>query len=258
MSAGVAGSLTRTFANAYRDPQLAVLEGFHPARHALRFGAELRTAVTYDRPGLTAMAARLAPEALDVIEREVHEVDRALFDKLSPRSLTSPLLSVVPRPRQDLGAALADLRRPVVHLERPRDPGNVGAVIRVAAAAGVAAVLVSGEVDPWSPVVLRSGTGLQFAVPVAAADLPATTGRPVVAVDVAGEPLRPADLDPGSILVVGGERYGLPEAVRRRADRSVAIPMHDGVSSLNLATAVAALLFSWRAAVVERTGAEPW
>ncbi|MGH9092741.1 MAG: TrmH family RNA methyltransferase [Acidimicrobiales bacterium] len=250
--------LTRTFANAYRDPGLAVLEGFHPARHALRFGAELRVAVTYDRPGLTAMAARLAPESLDAIERVLQEVDRPLFDKLSPRSLTSPLLSVASRPRHDLAAALADVRRPVVHLEAPRDPGNVGAVIRVAAAAGVAAVLVSGQVDPWSPVVLRSATGLQYALPVAAAELPATTDRPVVAVDVEGEPLRPADLHPSSILVVGGERYGLPERIRRRADRSVAVPMRDGVSSMNLATAVAALLFSWRSAIVERTGAEPW
>lgn len=253
-----ASSFTRAFANAYREPSQVVLEGFHPTRHALRFGAELQLAVTYDRPALLALAGRLAPEAVATIEHVLHDVDRPLFDKLSPRSLTSPLLSVAARPADDLAGALRDLRRPVVHLERPRDPGNVGAVIRVAAAADVAAVLVSGQVDPWSPVVIRSATGLQFAVPVTATELPGDTGRPIVAVDVTGEPVRPSELDPASILVIGGERYGLPDRVRDLAQRSVALPMRDGVSSMNLATAVAALLYSWKAAVREGTGSDPW
>jgi RNA methyltransferase, TrmH family len=252
------GAFTRAFANAYRDPSLAVLEGFHPARHAVRFGARLQLAVTYDRPTLMSLAGRLAPETMPAVSQVLHDVDRPLFDKLSPRSLTSPLLSVAARPADDLAGALADLHRPVVHLEAPRDPGNVGAVIRVAAAAGVAAVLVSGQVDPWSPVVIRSATGLQYALPVAATELPRDTGRPIVAVDVEGEPLRPGELDPASILVVGGERYGLPDRIRGAAERSVSVPMRDGVSSMNLATAVAALLFSWKAAVRERTGSDPW
>ena len=253
-----AGRFTRAFANAYRDPSLAVLEGFHPARHALRFGAELQLAVTYDRTALMALAERLAPEAVPAIEHSVHDVDRPLFDKLSPRGLTSPLLSVAVRPQDDLAGALRDLRRPVVHLATPRIPGNVGAVIRVAAAADVAAVLVSGQVDPWSPVVIRSATGLQFAVPVAATELPEDTGRPIVAVDVTGQPLRPSELDPASILVIGGERYGLPDRIRHVAQRSVSLPMRDGVSSMNLATSVAALLYSWKEAVRERTGSDPW
>jgi TrmH family RNA methyltransferase len=251
-------NVTRAFANAYRDPSLVVLEGFHPARHAVRFGAELRLAVTYDRPALIALAGRLAPEVLPAVERVLQEVDGPLFDKLSPRSLTSPLLSVAVRPPARLADALGDRGRPVVHLEAPRDPGNVGAVIRVAAAADVAAVLVSGQVDPWSPVVIRSATGCQFAVPVSASELPVDTGRPIVAVDVTGDPVRPSELDPSSILVIGGERYGLPDRIREVAQRSVALPMREGVSSMNLATAVAALLYSWKAAVKERTGSEPW
>jgi RNA methyltransferase, TrmH family len=252
------GSFTRAFANAYRDPSLAVLEGFHPARHALRFGGELHLAVTYDRPALVALAGRLAPDIVPAIEQVLHDVDRPLFDKLSPRSLTSPLLSVAPRPPADPAGPLGDVGQPVVHPETPRDPGNVGAVIRVAAAADVAGVFVSGQVDPWSPVVIRSATGLQFAVPVVATELPLDTGRPIVAVDATGDQLRPSELDPASILVIGGERYGLPDRIRDVAERSVALPMRDGVSSLNLATAVAALLYSWKAGVRERTGSDPW
>lgn len=252
------GDLTRRFYVAYRSPSLAVLEGFHPARHALRFGAQLETAVTYDPDRLWALADRLAPDAAPHIERVLHVVDRERFRHLSQRSLSSPLLSICPRPVDGVPAAVADRTRPVVYLDRPRNPGNVGAVIRVAAAAGVGAVLVSGQVDPWSPVVLRSATGLQFALPVGTADLAVASGRPIVAVDAGGEPVEQAHLPPDAVLAVGGERYGLSGRVRALADRTVGIPMRPGVSSLNLATAVAAVLFSWRAAAVASNGTYPW
>ncbi|HVX20473.1 MAG TPA: TrmH family RNA methyltransferase [Acidimicrobiales bacterium] len=251
-------ALLRELANAYHDPARVVLEGFHPARHAVRFGATLRTAVTYDAGKLLAMAERLAPDVVPAVAAGLVEVDRSLFDKLCPRSLTSPLLSVTDRPPDRTADAVADRRRPVVCLESPRNPGNVGAVIRVAAAADVGAVLVTGQVDPWSPVVIRAAAGLQFAVPVGTATLPLPGHRPVVVLDADGDPLRSADLDPAAVLVIGGERYGLSPAVRRMAQRSVAIPMRPGVSSLNLATAVSAVLFAWRTAAEERTGAPPW
>ena len=79
-----------------------------------------------------------------------------------------------------------------------------------------------------------------------------------VTVDVDGEPIEETDLPHDAILVIGGERYGLSGRARALAHRSVGIPMRPGVSSLNLATAVAALLFSWRSAVLARTGVAPW
>lgn len=250
-------ALTRRFYAAYRNPALAVLEGFHPARHALRFGVRLEVAVTYDKAKLFALAERLAPECVPEIDEVVQVVTRERFTRLSQRSLSSPLLSICTRPDYDIEAVLADRTRPVVHLDRPRNPGNVGAVVRVAAAADLGAVTVSGQ-DPWSPVAIRSGTGLQFAVPVARAELLTTTGRPIVALDAASEPLDTASLAPDSIFVVGGERHGLPSWIRAAADRTVGIPMKPGVSSLNLATAVAALLYSWRTSAFERSGHYPW
>jgi RNA methyltransferase, TrmH family len=249
--------LTRRFHAAYHDPSLVVLEGFHPARHAVRFGSVLQTAVTYDRDRLMNLAERLAPDVVAAIDDVVQVVDAVRFRNLCPRPLSSPLLSITARPplRAELFAADG---RPVVHLEGPRNPGNVGSVIRVAAAADVAAVTVSGQVDPWLPVAIRSAAGLQFAVDVASAELPPVTDRPIVALDADGEPFRPSTLDPNAILVVGGERYGLSPEVRERADRTIAVPMRPGVSSINLATAVSAVLFSWRIAVFEQTGAAPW
>lgn len=249
-------ALLRDFANAYQDPSSVVLEGFHPARHAIRFGATVHTAVTYDRQKLLAIADRLAPDVVAPIVDRLVDVDRAVFDKLCPRTLTSPLLSITARPADRTDDAAADRRRPIVCLESPRNPGNVGAVIRVAAAADVAGVFVTGQVDPWSPVVIRAAAGLQFAVPVATAPIPAD--RPVVVLDADGDHLRPSDLDPASVLVIGGERYGVSADARRLAQRAVAIPMRPGVSSLNLATAVSAVLFAWKTAVEDRTGSPPW
>jgi RNA methyltransferase, TrmH family len=249
--------LTRRFYAAYRNPGLAVLEGFHPARHALRFGAQLDVAVTYDQQKLLKLAERLAPESVPGFEGVLQVVTRERFTRLSQRSLSSPLLSICARPDCDIDAALAERAKPMVHLDRPRNPGNVGAVVRVAAAADLGGVTVSGQ-DPWSPVAIRSATGLQFALPVAMTELSPTCGRPIVAVDVGGDPLDPGSLSPDSILVVGGERHGLPAWIREVAHRSVGVPMKPGVSSLNLATALAAVLYSWRTSVFERGGCYPW
>ncbi|HVC13566.1 MAG TPA: TrmH family RNA methyltransferase [Acidimicrobiales bacterium] len=249
--------LTRRFYAAYRNPQLAVLEGFHPARHALRFGARLDVAVTYDAQKLFTLAERLAPESIPAIEDALRVVTLERFSRLSQRSLSSPLLSICARPHYDIAAVLAERTKPAVHLDRPRNPGNVGAVVRVAAAADLAAVTVSGQ-DPWSPVAIRSATGLQFALPVAFAELAPSCGRPIVALDVGSDPLDTGSLPPDSILVVGGERHGLPGWIREVAHRSVGLPMKPGVSSLNLATALAAVLYSWRISAFERDGRYPW
>ena len=253
-----AADLTRTFYAAYQDPTRTVLEGFHPVRHALRFGATLQVAVTYAPDRLAALVTRLAPEIASPLEAALQVVDRARFGHLSRRSLSSPLLAIADRPPDKLAVALAERTKPVVHLERPRNPGNVGAVIRVAAAAGVGAVTLSGTLDPWSPVVLRSATGLQYALPVGLAELPEPGGRPIVAVAVDGEPVESAELPADAILAIGGERFGLSAEVRTRAHRVIGIPMRAGVSSLNLATAVSAVLFSWRTAAVARSGTPPW
>jgi TrmH family RNA methyltransferase len=111
----------------------------------------------------------------------------------------------------------------------------------VGAAAGAAAVLSTGTADPWHPDALRGSAGLHFALPVARVAAVPETDRPLVALDPSGEPLRALPDRP--LLVFGSERQGLSEAVLARADARVALPMRPGVSSLNLATAVAAVLY---------------
>jgi TrmH family RNA methyltransferase len=134
----------------------------------------------------------------------------------------------------------------VVLLEDPRNMGNVGACVRVAAAAGAAAVLTTGENDPWLPDAVRGAAGLHFALPVAAVESLPESDRPLLALDPDGEELRPGMLPPRAVLAFGTERHGISSELLDRADARVAIPMREGVSSLNLATSVAVVLFAAR------------
>ena len=141
-------------------------------------------------------------------------------------------------------SCLAARTAPLVLLDAPRSPGNVGAVVRVAAAAGASGVAVcGGTVDPWGPAVLRGSAGLHYALPVLSVELAEVAG-PVVVLDADGDPAAPVPAD--AVLVVGSERTGVGDALRERADAVLALPMRPGVSSLNLATAVAAALYRGR------------
>jgi TrmH family RNA methyltransferase len=242
-----AAALVRRYRTARRDPELAVLEGFHALKHALRFGAEVLEAVAADREGLRELAAELAPDLGESLAERTAPVDPEVLAELVPQAPRTGVVAIARRPKVDLGAALADPRpAPVVLLEDPRSMGNMGACVRVAAAADAAAVLTTGPNDPWHPDALRGAAGLHFALPVAGVEQLPESDRSLVAIDPGGEDLRPAELPPRAILAFGTERYGLSDALLERADARVGIPMRTGVSSLNLATAVAAVLFAQR------------
>jgi len=120
--------------------------------------------------------------------------------------------------------------------------------VRVAAAAGARGVLTTGLHDPWHPDALRGAAGLHFALPVVRLDGldGLAAAAPLVAMHPEGDPLRPGALPAGAILAFGTEREGLSDELLDRADLQLTLPMRPGVSSLNLATAVAATLYAWR------------
>ena len=216
------------------------LEGFHALKHALRFGAEIRSAS--GDPG--DLPERLAP---DVAHRM-----RALLTG------SGDLVATAVRPLQEIADDGV-----VVLLENPRHLGNLGACVRVAAAAGAAGVLTTGDRDPWHPDAIRGSAGLHFALPVLHCPVPGrrsfmkgrrpgTGQRPLVAVDPEGEEVQTVPAD--AVLAFGSERHGLSDELLARADVRARLPMRPGVSSLNLATAVAAALYGWG---LTRTSTEP-
>lgn len=232
------------FRAARTRPDLAVLEGFHAVKHAMRFGADLPAVIAVDARETDALAAALAPDLRSRLAAALEIVDEATFAACAPHAPRTGVLGLATRPAVDVAAVLADPSpRPAVLLEDPRNLGNLGACVRVAAAAGAAGVLTIAGHDPWHPDALRGAAGLHFALPVARVPELPPPGRPLVAVDPDGDPLDLRALDPRAILAFGSERHGLSRELLTRADATVSIPMRAGVSSLNLATAVAATLF---------------
>lgn len=232
------------------DGDLTVLEGLHPVKHALRFDARVLEALTPDPERPLGLARELAPDVEEGLSELLETVTEEAYRELVPRPPSSGVIALARRAGRPAAEILAlDGRAPVVLLDRPTHLGNLGAAVRAAAGAGAAGVVATGRHDPWHPAALRGSAGLHYAVPVAGASELPSSGRPVVAVDPGGDPLeRCGGLPPRALLAFGSERRGLPPELLDRADRRVRIPMEPGVSSLNLATSVAVLLYAWRLA----------
>jgi RNA methyltransferase, TrmH family len=263
--------LTRRFRRARRDPELAVLEGLHALKHAVRFAAQVVDVAITGPEEVRALAEAFAPDLLEHVLPAAQVVSPEVFQTLAPQPPSTGVMAIASRPPIDVPALLDDPRpAPIVLLECSSDLGNIGACVRVAAAADVAGVLTAGGIhDPWDPAALRGSAGLHFALgvarldgdplewigtlggdpagePVGAAGAPGS--RPLIAVDPDGEPLCPERLPARAILAFGAERHGLSAELLARADARVSLSMRAGVSSLNLATSVAALLYGWRLA----------
>ena len=124
------------------------------------------------------------------------------------------------------------------------DPGNVGTLVRACDALGPAFIALSeGCADPSGPKVLRSSTGSAFRVPRCSfEDAP---GRRIGLVPRAGKVLSELKLAPGDIFVLGAERAGLPDNVRRSCDLLAEIPLAGAAESLNVAMAGTIALYEW-------------
>ncbi|MEU9081676.1 RNA methyltransferase [Streptomyces sp. NPDC048357] len=224
---------------------LVLLDGFHALKHALRFGADIRMALADDPAEIRALAAELAPDVEADVARLVR---RAGLKELLPRVHPTGVAALAVRP--DRAAALAGLGRvprsaPVVVLDNPRNLGNVGAVVRLAAGFGATGVVTRGDLDPWHPNVVRAGAGLHYATTVERLALDELPPGPLYALDPEGVDIRTLTLPDDALLAFGSERHGISPELRGRADHLVSLPMRPQVSSYNLATSVAMALFHW-------------
>ncbi|MGW2444901.1 TrmH family RNA methyltransferase [Streptomyces sp. NPDC001675] len=227
-----------------------LLDGFHALKHALRFGARVPVAVTTDRRAALALAEELAGDVRDTLDELLTEVPQATYASLVPRPHPTGVAALAVRPSRE--ANLRSLARtprpaPVVVLDNPRNLGNAGAVIRLAAGFGAAGVVTTGTLDPWHPTVVRGGAGLHFATAVERLGVDELPAGPLFALDPEGEDIRGVTLPDDAVLAFGSERSGLSPEVRERADRLLALPMRPQVSSYNLATSVAMTLYHWSA-----------
>lgn len=219
-----------------------MLEGAHLVGALLASGRQPELIVV-DETGLPSaeiadLLAKVAPERILV-------VPATLFADLTHLASPASLLAVAPTPVARRGGVV----RFALLLEDLQDPGNVGAILRSAAAAGVDTVYLSKACAfAWSPKVLRAAQGAHFHLDlVEDADLAAVAeafaGRVWAAVVSGGPPLFEVDLRGAAAFAIGNEGSGLSPALLAAAHGRLTIPMPGGFESLNAAAAASVCVF---------------
>lgn len=167
----------------------------------------------------------------------------SLYDQLSPVEHATGILALITIP-----APIGSRQGSALLLENIQDPGNMGSILRSAAAAGIDAVYLSpGCAEAWSPKALRAGMGAQFAVQVfeqqTLVDVAQRYPTVIATTLDAQQSLYATDLCGEVAFVFGNEGAGLSQEILGLANRCVTIPMPGAVESLNVAAAVAICLF---------------
>jgi len=231
-----------------QDWRYVFLDGFHAVKHAIRFSADIPVIITDRRSDCLDLATLLASDIVDTLAAQVLELSEREFVQLVPKPHVTRVAAMAARPSMDqLRATLYTRPRvtPTVLLENPRNLGNVGAVVRLAAGFSASGVITTGTVDPWHTQVIRGAAGLHFATAVLSASIDDLPQGPLLALDADGDDIRGIHIPDNALLAFGSERQGISLAIRRQADQLVSIPMRARVSSYNLATSVAMTLFHW-------------
>lgn len=222
---------------------LSVIEGAHLVEACLDAGLPLETVFVSRRAVDSPEAGRLLARAKDATPIVLAD---ALFEAVSSVESPTGLLAVLPTP---VGRAIPVDARFCLALEDLQDPGNVGTLLRSAAAAGVEHVLLSpGCAFAWSPKVLRAGQGAHFALNIVegadlAAFLATFRGRSVALAGEAEASLYETDLRGPVAFLVGNEGAGLSPELARAAGVRVRIPMPGRAESLNAGVAGSIALF---------------
>lgn len=221
-----------------------VAEGQKVIRAAHDGGAEIRE--LYLGPDADPSLEELGIASGAVLQRLSAGVIERVASTVSPQSE----IALVRRPQATLDSfAEAKLLLVAVAVQ---DPGNAGALVRTALAAGASGILFTeGSVDVFSPKTVRSSAGAVFALPVVEAKSAADAleevrrmGLTRLATDAEhGEDLYDAELPDRIAVVVGNEAQGLPAELKPHLDRTVRIPMLGPAESLNVAVASAVVCF---------------
>lgn len=228
--------------------ELVLLEGVRVVREALEAGARPRFALISEGGG------RAGPELYQLLGRVCPDLQTVTPDEMREAAGTDTpqgLLVVVAEPRVTPSSIWGADPRRILLLDGIQDPGNVGTLIRVAAAFACSGVVaLDGTADVWSPRAVRAAAGTTFRLPVlhqSWADVRGVLdrgGTPLLYADAGGRDV--AELASGPeewVLAVGNEGEGCRPELRSLARSAVSIPMPGGVESLNVGTAGAVLLY---------------
>jgi len=230
-----------------------LLDGAHLVADAISAGVGVRhaavTPAAQERAEIFALIA-----ALDRSGTEIASVSQNVMEAMSPVRSSSGLVALADRPAhaiEDLFSGAAPLVIAVVDVQ---DPGNVGAIARVAEAGGATGMVAAGaSADPFGWKALRGSMGSSLRLPIATvpADAAIAAARRrrcviVAAVPRGGRSPYEIDFRRPVAIVIGGEGQGVPEPLAAHADERVSIPMQAPVESLNTAVAAAVIVYEAR------------
>ena len=229
-------------------------EGLKLVIDALELGWSITTLVyaknAKDKPLVTKVAARTV--AAGGLVLEVSEKVLSAITRRDNPQMVAGVFKTKWRPLSDIRPAANET---YIALDRVRDPGNLGTIIRTADAAGASGVILVGEcTDPFSLETVRATMGSVFALPVTRATpeeflaWKKSAGVSVVATHLAGAvDYRTVDYKKKPVVVLmGNEQQGLPDQLAKEADQLARIPQAGLADSLNLAVATAVMLFEAR------------
>jgi RNA methyltransferase, TrmH family len=236
------------------EQRLFLAEGPQAVREALALDDCVREVYAVASAGRAHPGLRAAADRSGVPWHLVDDAAlAALAETVTPQGLVA-VCRLVDVPLADL---LAGAPRLLAVCADVRDPGNAGAVIRCADAAGAGGVILAGSsVDPYNGKAVRASAGSLFHLPVTVSGEAAgalagvqDAGLLVLAADGAGETDLDHAVDEGLLAaphawLFGNEAHGLPDDLAARADHRVRIPIHGRAESLNLATAAAVCLYA--------------
>jgi TrmH family RNA methyltransferase len=215
---------------SYRREQKAlVCEGFK----ILQFAKNVRT--------LYAREDIVLPESLQRLRHRY--IAKNLFDALSDTENPQGLMTVCARPQP---AKYSEKKR-YIFLDRLQDPGNLGTIIRTAAAFGLDGLIYNkGCVDVFAPKVVRASMGAVFTLDLLAAEITGLAGN-IIAADLHGVAPENLHINGGFVLAIGSEGQGLATEVLQRASQKVSLPIQPNkAESLNAAVAAGILLYLLR------------
>jgi TrmH family RNA methyltransferase len=236
----------------------AVAEGWHLLEEAVKAGCEIRAVI---------VSESAKPELIELVSRTVEprQVNAKLFRALSSTETPQGVLALVKPPAADLPKMLASRSGEgalVMLIDGVQDPGNAGAIVRVAEAFGATgAIFLKGSVDPFHPRVLRGSAGSSFRLPILAGiEAEAIRDLPLAALPIyAAMPCARSSVAIGSVdfttpcaIAIGGEGHGVGAALAAHST-PVHIPT-EHVESLNAAVAAGIFLYEARR---QRDACEP-
>ncbi|MCX6551894.1 MAG: RNA methyltransferase [Acidobacteria bacterium] len=228
-----------------------LLEGAHLIADALQarvpVSSALMSASALQTAEGAAMASRLAAAGADV-----YGVTEAVIESASPVRTPSGVVAIAHWRLSAVEGLYLGASPLVVAVEALQDPGNLGAIIRAADAAGATGVIVTqGSADPLGWKALRGSMGSAFRIPVAIARDASTVCqsarrhglRTIATSPASGTDLFDVNLRGPLLVLLGGEGAGLSEEVLAAADERLRIPMRPPIESLNVSVATGIILF---------------